>query len=183
MLQKILDEYLQIFPDDKSELSLLIEQIEKGEPLNTRGNFKGHIAGDAIIFSPDLKKILLIYHKHSNRWQQPGGHWDPDEIGPWLTAKREAFEETGVRIKKQVNLLDQDERVPLQIFTGPVLASPKGEPKHWHHDFRYGFIAASEKLGKIDDDGVQDVKWFVIDQKFHTDLAEAVLRLQNLLRQ
>ena len=182
MLDDIVAKYLQIFPNDRIGMDLLMQQIKNGDAMNTRKNFTGHIAGDAIIFSPDLKKVLMIYHKLSDRWQQPGGHWDPDEPGPWLTAEREAYEETGVTIDRRINLFKDDARVPLQIYTGHVIPNPKkGEPQHWHHDFRYGFIAKSEDLGQIDDDGVKDSKWFPVDHNFHADLSEAIARLQKLI--
>lgn len=181
MIDEVVAEYLKIYPEDAERLSLLKKQLKAGEKLNDRRNFRGHIAGDAIILSPDLKKVLLIYHLRSDRWQQPGGHWDPGEEGPWSTAKREAIEETGVTIERRVNTTD-NKRVPLQIITGPVYPSTsKKEVHHWHHDFRYGFIAASDKLGKIQDEGIRAAKWVSIDDTFHADLAEAISRLQDLL--
>jgi 8-oxo-dGTP pyrophosphatase MutT (NUDIX family) len=159
MLSDVVNKYLKIFPEDKEQLGLLLDQIKRTEPLDNRRNFRGHIAGDAIILSPDLKKILFIYHLRSRNWQQPGGHWDDDEAGPWLTAQREAIEETGVKIARRINLR-HDERIPLQIITGPVYPSrEKREPHHWHHDFRYGFIAESEELGEIQDEGISEAKW------------------------
>lgn len=181
MLNEILEKYLKLFPLDRHKLELLQKQTQKDEKLQGRDNFNGHIAGDAIVFSPDHKKVLLIYHLHSQRWQQPGGHWDEDEEGPWLTAEREAIEETGVKIKSRINLVD-DERIPLQIHTVPVLPSvKKGEPQHWHHNFSYGFIADSEILDEIRDEGIKDAKWASVDGEWSADLAEAIQRLQKLL--
>lgn len=165
MLSEIVHKYLKIFPEDKGRLGLLLDQIKNNEELDNRLNFRAHIAGDALILSPDLKKILFIYHLRSKNWQQPGGHWDKGEDGPWLTAEREAFEETGVKIARRINVMD-DERVPLHIITGPVYPSPlvKEEPHHWHHDFRYGFVAETEELGKIQDVGIGEARWFVLDK-------------------
>ena len=183
MLKETLEKYLQIFPDDGLALELLKNQIKYDEQLNTRKNFTGHIAGDAIILSPDHKKILLVFHLHNNRWQQPGGHWDEDEEGPWLTAAREAFEETGVKIERRVNLVNSDERIPLQIKTGKVMPSTrKNEPQHWHHDFRYGFIAQNQTIGQIQDDGIKSAKWVDVNDVPLAYLAEAIARLQELLK-
>lgn len=52
----------------------------------------------AYIIDPSTKKILLVRHKDYDRWTQPGGHIEEGEI-PEETAVREAFEETGVKIK------------------------------------------------------------------------------------
>jgi 8-oxo-dGTP pyrophosphatase MutT (NUDIX family) len=164
MINEIVTEYLNLFPEDEPKLQRLLGQLATGEMLDDRNNFNGHIAGDAVIVSPDLKKILLIYHKRFANWQQPGGHWDPGEDGPWLTAEREAAEETGLSNLTRVNI-GPDFRVPIHIVTGPVTPSPqKGEPAHWHHDFRYGFIAESEKLPPVDDEGVSGAKWAPIDK-------------------
>lgn len=186
MLLEIVKRYLKIFPDDAGQLEVLLDQIKDGELLNDRRNFRGHIAGDALVLSPDLKKILFIFHKRSGRWQQPGGHWDPEDEGPWVTAEREAFEETGVEIGRRINMTD-DERVPLHIITGPVYPSEaKKEPHHWHHDFRYGFIAKNENLGKIQDDGIGGAKWLPLGEaEFEAgehNTKESIERLRVLIK-
>ena len=186
MISDIVAEYLTIFPDDEPKLELLLNQLADAEALDDPSNYRGHIAGDAVIFSPDHKKILLIYHKTFKKWQQPGGHLDPGEEGPWLTAEREAAEETGLIDLKRVNMT-ADWRVPLHITTGPVPANPqKGRPDHWHHDFRYGFVARSEELPDVQDEGVSGVKWLPLDEfdghglGAH-DLATSIKRFKRLL--
>lgn len=52
----------------------------------------------AFVINPINKKILLVKHKKFNKWVQPGGHIEFDEL-PEETAVREVFEETGVKIK------------------------------------------------------------------------------------
>lgn len=187
MLLAVVEKYIKLFPEDKPKLKLLIDQLKNKEDLADRRNFRGHIAGDAIILSPGLDKILYIYHQRSGRWQQPGGHLEQDEEGPWLTAEREAYEETGVKIAKKIGPLGSEWNVPLHIITGPVIpSSGKREPHHWHHDFRYGFIAKSETLGKIQDEGIDDARWFKLKDAIKIkDSGHGVLisidRLLNLL--
>lgn len=163
MLADVVNKYLKIFPEDKPKLELLLDQLKNNEALDDRRNFRGHIAGDAVILSPDYKKILLIYHNTYKRWQQPGGHFDPGEAGPWLSAAREAEEETGLSELQRINIAD-DFRIPIHITTGFVPASEaKNEAEHWHHDFRYGFVAQSEDLPEIEDEGVGGAKWLPLD--------------------
>ncbi|HVO86510.1 MAG TPA: NUDIX domain-containing protein [Candidatus Binatia bacterium] len=165
MLEQVVEQYLKLFPGDKPKLKLLLKQLAESQELDDRRNFNGHIAGDAIILSPDLTKILYIYHLRSGKWQQPGGHFDKGEDGPWSTAAREAHEETGVRLGKRIGPDKNNQKVPLHIVTGPVNPSTaKNEPSHWHHDFRYGFIAESETLGDIEDPGIKEAKWFDLKQ-------------------
>lgn len=44
------------------------------------------------------KEVLLMYNKKLSKWLQPGGHIEGKET-PIETAVREAFEETGIKIK------------------------------------------------------------------------------------
>lgn len=185
MLKEIVARYLVLYPEDRDKLKKILGQLEKQDSLDDRRNFRGHIAGDAIILSPDLKKILFIHHLHSGRWQQPGGHWDPGEEGPWITAEREAYEETGVKLAKVVSPDKHNKEVPLHIITGPVLASGvKKEPFHWHHDFRYGYIAESETLGDIQDDGIASAKWFDLKEamKIKDSGHEVLISIDRMLK-
>ena len=52
----------------------------------------------AFVINPLDKKILLVKHKKYNKWVQPGGHIEPDEL-PEEAAIREVYEETGIKIK------------------------------------------------------------------------------------
>ena len=52
----------------------------------------------AFVINPLDKKILLVKHKKYNKWVQPGGHIEFDEL-PEETAIREVYEETGVKVK------------------------------------------------------------------------------------
>jgi len=161
-------------------LSLLKKQLRAGQKLYDRHNYTGHVAGSAIIFSPDKKKVLMIYHPTFQRWQQPGGHWDDGEAGPWLTARREALEETGVQLGK--SLKSSDRHIPVHIDSHIVpTRPPKNEPRHYHHDFRYAFVASSEMLS-INDAVIKQARWLALDEVKDEDLRQAIARAQQQLR-
>jgi len=187
MLAEVVEKYLALFPEDRKQLHLLLEQLKDQDKLDDRRNFRGHIAGDAIVLSPDFKKVLYIYHLRFGTWQQPGGHLDPGEEGPWLTAAREAYEETGVKLGRKVGPQESDYRIPLHLITGVVLPSKKkNEPKHWHHDFRYGYIAKTENLGQVQDNGIGEAKWIEIDEALRMentghDVHKSINRMLSLL--
>ena len=59
---------------------------------------KRHFCASVFVINPENKKILLVHHKKFNKWVQPGGHIEDNEI-PEETALREVYEETGVKVK------------------------------------------------------------------------------------
>lgn len=59
---------------------------------------KRHFCASVFVVNPENKKILLVHHKKFNKWVQPGGHIEDNEI-PEETALREVYEETGVKVK------------------------------------------------------------------------------------
>lgn len=61
-------------------------------------NENRHFGASAYIIDPMTKKILLVEHKDFNRWVQPGGHIEEYET-PEEAAVREAYEETGIKVK------------------------------------------------------------------------------------
>ena len=164
MLQDILERYLEIYPEESEKLFLLQQQVANSEKLNDRKNFTGHIAGSAIILSPDKAQILLIHHRAYDKWMQPGGHWESDEESdPLQTARREVQEETGVSDLEYVPVDTKNQLVPFDLDTHYIAPRPeKDEPEHYHHDFRYLFTSKTTDLTPQQSE-VFGAKWFDID--------------------
>jgi 8-oxo-dGTP pyrophosphatase MutT (NUDIX family) len=180
MLDEVLQRYLIVFPEEEKNLSRLLQQIQNNERLNDRWNFKGHVTGSAIILLPDRSQVLLIHHKLFDRWQQPGGHWEDDEANPLQAAQREGKEETGVQIAEYLPLLAGERLVPLDIDSHLVPArAHKNEPKHWHHDFRYVFVAASEAVTPQKAE-VNAVRWFSLTASEPRFIGRAIDKLSRL---
>jgi len=182
MLSEILATYLELFPDEKTNLLRLWQQISDNEKLNDRRNFHGHITGSGVVLSPDKTQILLIHHKLFQVWQQPGGHWEADdEADPLAAARREVTEETGAAVADYLPLDSTHPLVPLDIDSHQVPARPeKDEPPHWHHDFRYVFISATEELSAQLQE-VSGARWFPLLAPETQRIARVMKKLPNLL--
>jgi 8-oxo-dGTP pyrophosphatase MutT (NUDIX family) len=72
---------------------------------------------------------LLTHHRKLDKWLQLGGHAD-GELDPLAVARREAYEESGLR---SIRVLTK------RIFDVDVHRIPaRGEePEHFHYDIRY----------------------------------------------
>lgn len=108
----------------------------------------------AFVVNPVDKKILLCHHRGFNRWVQPGGHIEHNEL-PEETAMRETYEETGVRIK----LLG--ERFPREDdFIRPLgIQRNRGKDGSLHVDITYVAIPLSQD-NVIGDDEIDRCAWF-----------------------
>lgn len=107
-------------------------------------------------------------------WLQPGGHWDPDESDPLAAARREAEEETAVQLAEYLALDPEHPLVPLDIDSHLIPVNPKkDEPEHWHHDFRYVFVAASEDFVRQETE-IDDIGWFALDTPECIALGKAI---------
>ncbi|HSW75270.1 MAG TPA: NUDIX domain-containing protein [Candidatus Saccharimonadales bacterium] len=163
-VQQIIDQYLRLFPGEAKDLDELQKRLEIDEVFNNRASFSGHGAGGAIVLSPDRTKILLIHHRILKKWFQPGGHWDPEDVDPWSVARREAEEETGVKIATLLPIAENS-HIPIDINTHHIPANvKKHEPAHLHHEFRYVFLAASEDLSPQEAE-VHEAQWVLLDSK------------------
>jgi 8-oxo-dGTP pyrophosphatase MutT (NUDIX family) len=177
VLDKLIKSYIRSYPEDKSRLELLLQQLARDEDLHNRGNYTGHVTASTLIYSPDLKKVLIIYHPTFERWQQPGGHLDPDE-NPRDAAEREAIEETGIKLDKQLSA--DDPQTPLLIESHSVPTKPpKNEPLHYHHAFWYCFQAASEKL-KLEDEVIKEARWAEISEIDRPVFVKAIKRSKEI---
>ena len=136
--------YLKRYPDDESHLRLLSQQLQQGdEQLTSRKNFVGHVTASAFVVNPATKQVLLLQHKALGTLLQPGGHVEPADKTILAAAEREVMEETGLdRSQLQLRSLYADNpQVPFDIDTHFIPENPKkGEPGHYHHDFRYLFV-------------------------------------------
>lgn len=127
----------------------------------------GHFTASAFVLSPDSRRLLLIHHGKLQRWLQPGGHIDPEDLSPEAGARREAAEETG-----QSDL----ERLGAGLFDLDVHEIPAfgAEPVHRHFDLRFLFRARDEALDAASE--VKAAAWFEREAIDLRDSDESVMR-------
>jgi 8-oxo-dGTP pyrophosphatase MutT (NUDIX family) len=91
------------------------------------------VTGSALVVHPPTARVLLRWHDRLGGWFQVGGHADPGETDPFVTAVREGREETGL---EDLVAWPGPDPVIEQLVAVPVPAA-KGEPDHEHLDVRY----------------------------------------------
>ena len=118
----------------------------------SRGQPEAHFTGSAIVIDAAGERTLLVHHRKSGSWFQPGGHFEPADASPALAALREAREETGLDVRLGApGLLDVD--------------------VHWvpwdgHHHLDLRFLVVAE--GELDPETaeVHAAEWLTWDDAF-----------------
>lgn len=123
-----------------------LAQLER--PFDERGG-PCHVTGSAVVVG--RRGTVLLLHKRLGKWMQPGGHIEPGEA-PWEAARREATEETGLR-------LDHPAGGPRLIHVD-VHGAAKG---HEHLDLRYLLVAEDAEPRPGTGESPQ-VGWFSWDE-------------------
>ncbi|GII90521.1 NUDIX hydrolase [Sinosporangium siamense] len=138
--------YLKRYPGEAGHLRPLTDALASGKELTSRKQFDGgHVTCGAVVID-DTGKLLLIQHKTLGKWLLPGGHLEPQDVGLLHASLRELEEETGISWHGAVSPPGQD-HTPVDIDIHTIPASPsKGEPEHWHADFRWAFRVKEPKV-------------------------------------
>jgi 8-oxo-dGTP pyrophosphatase MutT (NUDIX family) len=147
--RRLLDPYLAHYPGEGTRLRPLLELLDASGDVDSRMHLPGHLTAGALIVDPSPGSatpvpgpaILLVHHNKLAKWLQPGGHLDPGER-PVDAARREAAEEVGLTDLTLHPWHAEHGGMPIDIDVHPIPDNPKkGEPAHFHHDFRYVFLA------------------------------------------
>ncbi|HEX5229351.1 MAG TPA: NUDIX domain-containing protein [Bryobacteraceae bacterium] len=135
----------QASPEEEKSRELILSLLEFTAAPFSRDQFHpGHITCTAIVLHPDGSRFLVMHHHRHQRWLLPGGHVEESDATLAAAARREAIEETQVRIASAG---------PARLAGMDVHGIParKGEPYHLHHDLIFAFDANSEEFACTDE--------------------------------
>ena len=161
-LAEIITRYQTDIADNTDDLSLLLKRLAAGDDLSSRRTFPGHVTTSAIIIDEAMISTLLILHKASGRWLQPGGHWEPSPSF-YASALREAQEETGLQALT-LHPWHNGSDHPIDIDTHAISARPsRNEPDHFHFDLRYVFVASMSQALVAQAEEINAIGWQPFD--------------------
>lgn len=141
-----------------------------------KANSIAHITASAFVLDP-AGRVLLTHHKKLDRWLQLGGHSDPHEHDPAVTALREATEESGLA---DLRFHPATGRRPIDVDAHRIPAR-KAEAAHDHLDLRYVLCTDRPDAITLTDES-HDLRWFTpaevaaldVDPAFRRALAKVV---------
>ena len=142
-------------PADVEEAADLDRMRDWAETLDypfSREQKGAHFTASAVVVDETGERTLLVHHRKSGSWFQPGGHFEPGDVSAVAAAEREAREETGLTVTPaRSDLLDVD------IHWVPW-------DEHYHLDLRFHLVASGELVP--DDAEVDAAEWLTWEDAF-----------------
>nr|WP_289039220.1 NUDIX hydrolase [uncultured Allobacillus sp.] len=171
-------QYIHQFPEEEENLKPFISFIKESEELFDRSVSPGHITGSGFVLHPNNPDyMLMLFHKSLERWLQPGGHVDPGET-PEEAAIREVKEETN--IDARLHSVHKEQHYPFDVNIHYIPANErKGEPGHFHYDFRYLLMTDETEIGQNDEG--HDVRWVDVTEILDESLSRAIKQIKSIL--
>jgi 8-oxo-dGTP pyrophosphatase MutT (NUDIX family) len=155
-------------PEEEKSRELILALLEFTKAPFSRDQFHpGHITCTAVVLHPNGRQFLLMHHHRHRRWLLPGGHVEESDVTLGDTARREAIEETAVRIEAAG---------PSRLAGMDVHGIPerKREPFHLHHDLIFAFNANSQEFALTEE--APQVAWCGMDEVARYQLPQSIVR-------
>lgn len=166
-VRSTLSTYLDAHPEDKEQLAPLTGLLDEVPDVTSRAEFRGHVTAGAVLVNAE-RQVLHIRHNALGKWLLPGGHVEAEDVTLPGAALRELVEETGLN-GEAVTLVHP---VPVHIDLHRIPANDaKGEPAHFHADFRFLFRLDRDTEVKLQEEEVGGYAW-----RAATEIADSTLR-------
>ncbi|HTC32257.1 MAG TPA: NUDIX domain-containing protein [Bryobacteraceae bacterium] len=154
--------------EEEKSRELILALLECSSTPFSRDQFEpGHITCTAAVLHPEGNRVLLMHHHRHKRWLLPGGHVEDDDVTLGDAARREAIEETAVRIAPA----SAGTLAGMDVHGIP---SRKREPFHLHHDLIFSFHANSEEFAVTEE--APKVAWCGLDEFARYSLPSSITR-------
>lgn len=145
---------LQQAPEGAARSAFLEFARSRGDDALWKSGGPEHLTASCFVFSPDLRQVLLTYHRKGGFWVQFGGHLERVDASLADAARREGREESGIDglqlHGERVVDLDRHE-----LHAGFTCAA------HWD----VGFLAVASLAAHVETSAESlDVAWFRVDE-------------------
>jgi 8-oxo-dGTP pyrophosphatase MutT (NUDIX family) len=154
--------------EEEKSRELILTLLEFTTAPFSRDQFHpGHITCTAVVLHPNGRQFLLMHHHRHRRWLFPGGHVEESDATLADAARREAIEETAVRIESAGPKL-------LAGMDVHGIPARKREPFHLHHDLIFVFAANSAEFAPSEE--APQVAWCGLDECARYQLPSSIAR-------
>jgi 8-oxo-dGTP pyrophosphatase MutT (NUDIX family) len=155
-------------PEEEKSRELILALLESTSAPFSRDQYHpGHITCTGLVLHPDGRRFLVMHHHRHRRWLLPGGHVEASDVSLSDTARREAMEETAVKIAGS-NL------VALVGMDVHAIPARKHEPFHLHHDLIFSFSTASGDIAVSEE--APEVAWCAVEEFYRYGLPASITR-------